>query len=140
MADIPKNAKEFAEQINEECVALVSPGSTPTKSFLLAKCAELITARDAEREQLVAAAAMERAIADLKAKWGHCDWWTDDICNPIRALIPDAGKLLAERERDVREALEHMLALFDDEGNFSEEFEDQTSIAIEKASAALRKG
>jgi hypothetical protein len=126
MADIPKNAIEFAEQINDECVALVSPGSTPTKSFLLAKCTELITARDAEREQLVAAAALEKAVEhrevwieadpnkpdDLIQGYGACSCgqlkadgitrWEVLWRNHILSLIPDAGKLLAELKRKER--------------------------------------
>lgn len=46
---------------------------------------------------------------------------------------------LEAANKELVEALEGMLALFDDEGNFREEFQDQASVADEKARAVLNK-
>lgn len=40
-------------------------------------------------------------------------------------------------QRDISDSLGDMLALFDDEGNFHEEHQDQASVAIERATANL---
>lgn len=40
-------------------------------------------------------------------------------------------------QRDIADSLGDMLALFDDEGNFREEHQDQASVAIERATANL---
>lgn len=58
---------------------------------------------------------------------------------PIRQCdVAEANAKLMAAAPALYEALKHMDALFDDEGNFREEFQDQASVALEKMNTALQ--
>jgi hypothetical protein len=91
------NAIGLTKSAIGDCVDKAPHDAIREKLWQLVDMLHDITARDAEREQLAAEAALEKAA----------DWLEDRISKATaeymrESLLPDAGKLLAERERQAR--------------------------------------
>lgn len=79
----------------------------------------------------------------VKTAREYCSKGLWATASDIGSLLAIIDRLTAEPatvgdEVRLRDALVEMLALFDDEGEFREEYEDQCSVAIEHAESALK--